>query len=172
MLAKKAIEVVPPPVSPGYYSSIFLVPKPNGQVRPVFNLSKINLFIVCPHFKMETARSIQEALLPGEYVISIDLKDAYFHIPIHPKFRRYLRFYFQGVVYQFRVLPFGINIAPSVFTRVIEAVSCPLRKSGIKLHTYIDDWLLRHMLASTLLSDRDITLNHLLKLGFLLNFGS
>ena len=44
---------------------------------------------------------------------NIDLQDAYFHEPIHPGSRKYLRFAFEKV-YQFWVLPFGLNTAPQL----------------------------------------------------------
>ena len=47
-------------------------------------------------FKMET----------GEWVTSIDFKDAYFNIPIQSQFRKYLRFHIQGQTYQLIALPF------------------------------------------------------------------
>jgi hypothetical protein len=37
-----------------------------------------------PHFKMETNRSIKSCIHPGMWTTSLDLMDAYFHIPIAP----------------------------------------------------------------------------------------
>jgi hypothetical protein len=39
-------------------SRLFLVPKKNGKMRPVINLSVLNQHLIVPHFKMETNRSI------------------------------------------------------------------------------------------------------------------
>ena len=61
---------------------------------------------------METAEVFQASLQTGEWVASIDLTDAYFHVPIHPSFQKYLRFYVQGRAYQLRALPFSIATAP------------------------------------------------------------
>ena len=44
---------------------------------------------------METPESIRTSLIPGEWVSSINLSDAYLHIPIHPNSRKYLRFCLQ-----------------------------------------------------------------------------
>ena len=54
-----------------------------------------------------------------DYAFKIDLQDAYFHVTIHPSSRKYLRFAFENKVYQFWVLPFGLNTAPQVFTRLV-----------------------------------------------------
>ena len=52
--------------------------------------------------------------------------DAYFHLPIAPHHRPYLRFAFEGRAYQYRVLPFGLSIAPMIFTRCIRAALAPI----------------------------------------------
>ena len=62
---------------------------------------------------------------------SIDLTDAYFHVPIHQKFQKYLRFHVQGQAYQFRALPFGIATAPMEFTRVVKEVKFIALSQGV-----------------------------------------
>ena len=59
----------------------------------------------------------------GDFLASLDLKDAYFQIPIHGSSRKLLRFMSEGTVYQFKALCFGLSTAPQVFTRVFAAVS-------------------------------------------------
>ena len=81
---KQAIEEVLSP-DPGFYSRMFVVPKASGGFRPVIDLSPLNKFIKTTKFKMETPRSVLAAIREGDWMVSIDLKDAYFHIPIHPE---------------------------------------------------------------------------------------
>ena len=76
----------------GFYSRLFLVPKPHQRWRPVIDLSRLNTFLHVEKFKMETPESIRTSLIPGEWVSPIDLSDAYLHIPIHPNSSKYLRF--------------------------------------------------------------------------------
>lgn len=140
LLEKRAIEVVKD--ERGFYSLIFLVPKKTGGWRPVFDLSNLNKFLIIPRFKMESALSVQKALSKGKWAVSIDVKDAYLHVPIHPADRRYLKFAFEGSVYQFRVLPFGVATAPYVFTRIVRTMAARFRSVGIQFHHYIDDWLI------------------------------
>ena len=45
---------------------------------------------------METPETIRTSLQQGEWVTSVDFKDAYFHIPIQEQSRKYLRFHVQG----------------------------------------------------------------------------
>ena len=75
---KGAIE--PAPLTPGFYSRLFLVTKATGEWRPIIDLSSLNVFVHCPSFTMETPRSILGALQQGQWLTSLDLKDAYFHI--------------------------------------------------------------------------------------------
>ena len=90
LLSKNAIERVENVKSLGFYSRLFLVP--SQRWRPVIDLSRLNTFLHVEKFKMETPESIRTSLVPGEWVSSIDLSDAYLHIPIHPNSRKYLRF--------------------------------------------------------------------------------
>ena len=92
LLSKNAIKRVENVKSLGFYSRLFLVPKPHQRWRPVIDLSRFNTFLHVEKFKMETRESIRTSLVPGEWVSSIDLSDAYLHIPIHPNSRKYLRF--------------------------------------------------------------------------------
>ena len=55
-----------------------------------------NTFLNRESFKMETPETIRISLQSGEWVTSIDFKDAYFHIPIHSQSRKYMRFHIQG----------------------------------------------------------------------------
>ena len=64
------------------------------------------------HLQMETTASIRRSIPPGTWTVSIDLMDAYLHIPIHPASRKFLRLSLEGTVYQFRALPFTISTAP------------------------------------------------------------
>ena len=134
---KGAIEVVRTP-SPGFYSGLFLVPKAGGAWRPIIDLSALNAHIQCPSFNGSLLKTLQK----GQWLTILDLKDAYFHIPIHPSYRQYLRFCHEGVVWQFRAFPFRLNTAPRVFTAVTAPVVDYAHLNGLSLHVYLDDWLL------------------------------
>jgi hypothetical protein len=124
LLAKGAIEEVPlSPPSLSYISPIFLIPKKDGGMRPIFNLKKLNAaHLDTPYFRIETVEDVCHALWPGDWATSIDLRDAYFHIPLHPSTRKYMRFGWKGRLFQFLVLPFGLSPAPKVFTSLTRVV--------------------------------------------------
>ena len=108
--------------TPGFYSRLFLVPKKTGGMRPVIDLSILNSYLSVPHFKMETNRSIRGCILPGMLTTKLDLSDAYFHIPISLASRKFLRFVWNNKVYQFLTVPFGLAVAPQVFSWVFQTV--------------------------------------------------
>ena len=124
-----------------FYSRLFLVEKATGGWRPVIDLSHLNDFVQLTPFKMETVASVLLSVREGDFLASLDLKDAYFQIPIHGSSRKLLRFMSEGTVYQFKALCFGLSTAPQVFTRVFAAVSAWAHARGIRLLRYLDDWL-------------------------------
>ena len=136
MLAKGALEIALDP-GPGFYSRLFLVEKASGGWRSVISLSHLNEFVQLTQFKMETVAFVLLSVREGDFLASLDLKDAYFQIPIHPSSRKLLRFTSEGTAYQFRALCFGLSTAPQVFT----AVSAWAHSHGIRLLRYLDDWL-------------------------------
>jgi hypothetical protein len=77
----------------------------------------------------------------------------YLQIPMFPPHRKYLRFCVQGVHYQFRAMPFGITVAPRVFTKLMVAVGGHLRSQQIHIFMYLDDWLVKNQIRELLLWD-------------------
>ena len=155
--------------SPGYYSRLFLVPKPDGSFRPIIDWKKLNQFIVVPSFKMETLFSIIAALQPQEWITKIDLKDAYHHILVHVNIRKYFRFVVARVVYQFCVLPFWLSTAPREFTTLAPVVQL-LRTQGIRVHAYLDDWIIRANSQEQSLEHTQQTIQLLQSLGWMINW--
>ncbi len=155
LLEKGAIEMVPPALSEsGFYSRYFLVPKKDGGLRPILDLRRLNHALMRQPFRMITLKQILSQIRTGDWFCSLDLKDAYFHIQIAPHHRRFLRFAFEGVAYQYTVLPFGLSLAPRTFTKCMDAALSPLRQMGIRILNYLDDWLILAQSEVELLSHR------------------
>ena len=89
-------------------SPIFVIPKSSGDLRVILNLKQINQFIPVQHFRMETLSVILPQLSSQDWAATIDLKDAYLHVPIHPQSRRLLGFSFEDRTFLYKVLPFGL----------------------------------------------------------------
>ena len=168
MLQKNALTEVPPD-SPGFYSNVFLVRKASGGWRPVIDLKNLNAHIHAPHFRMFTTSSVLSSVEKGDYAFNIVLQDAYFHVPIHPSSRKYLRFAFENRVYQFQVLPFGLNTAPQVFTRLGHTVTAYLHRQGVSVIPYLDDWLVHQPNRQILLRHQALLIDTLDLVGFILN---
>ena len=104
LLAKGAIE--PSSGGASFYSSKFVVPKCTEGFRPILNLKCFNHFMHIPSFKMPTLKTVWQLIQQGDYAFSIDLQDAYLHVPIVKHQCQFLHFVWHNVPYQWRVLPF------------------------------------------------------------------
>ena len=169
LIDKNAVERVRNQNSLGFFNRLFLVPKPNNKWRPILDLSNLNLFLKVEKFKMETPETIRTSLQQGEWVTSVDFKDAYFHIPIQEQSRKYLRFHVQGRTYQFRALPFGLSTAPMEFTVLAKEVKLMAIQRGIRIHQYLDDWLVRARSQQICLRHTQILVKMCQNLGWLVN---
>lgn len=152
-----------------FISSIFLVPKPNGEKRFILNLKLLNKFIKTNHFKMEDYRTAIKLITKECHMASVDLKDAYFFISVAKCHRKYLRFDYNGTLYEFNCLPFGLCTAPYVFTKILKPVMEYLRSKNMISVIYLDDIFC----IGTEYNDCQINVKHtcalLEKLGFIIN---
>ena len=57
--------------------------------------------------------------------------------------RKYLRFHIQGQTYQFKALPFGLPTAHMEFTVIAKQVKILATQKGIRIHQYLDNWLVK-----------------------------
>ena len=167
LLRKGAVE--PAPQSPGFYSRLFIVQKASGSWRPIIDLSTLNDYITSSHFHMETPQSVLRSIRPGDWMVALDLQDAYLQVPVHHDSRRYLCFVVAGKSYQFRVLCFGLTTAPQVFTRIMPPVSAILHKYGVRMLRYLDNWLILASTELACLQSRDRLLSICTELGIQVN---
>lgn len=168
-LVEKGAIVKCHPAEEQFISSYFLVPKKDGSSRFVLNLKKLNKFITTSHFQMEDLRTAIKLVSPGIYMTSIDLKDAFFLVPVDKSSRKYLRFIFNGQVYEFTCLPFGLCLCPYLFTRIMKAVIGILRRKGYISSIYLDDFLVFGKNEIECLRNTTSTIKLLEKLGFIIN---
>ena len=137
--SKDAIE--PASQDTGFYSRLFVTPKVTGGWRPVIDHSRLNRFVRLSRFCIETSASVLQSLRPGDWMVSLDLQDAYLQDLVHPGSRRFLRFCVGAEVFQFKALCFGLSSAPQVFTRTMAPVSSIMHRYGFRILHYLDDWL-------------------------------
>ena len=164
LVEKDAVELASLP-SPGHYSLLFVVRKTSGSWRLVIDLSVLNCSVSKTPFKMETLASVLLSVRQGNWMVSLNLKEAYLQVPIHPDGRKFLRFVAFNRVHQFRALCFGLSTASQVFTRVMAPVSSILHSMGIRLRRYLDDWLIQASSREDVLHSLQTVLSLCLELG-------
>lgn len=153
-----------------FISSIFLTPKSDGTYRFILNLKSLNKFIQPQHFKMEDIRTAMKLIQKNCYMGTIDMKEAYYSVPIDKSYRKYLRFKFQNHTYEFQCLPFGLSLAPFVFTKLLKPIVSYLRSRGFLLVIYLDDILCIGYSYEDCLNCISETVTLLESLGFVINY--
>ena len=158
------------PLQRCFTSHVFLVPKASGGERVIIDLSRLNLHIHCHSFKMLDVSKIRNSIPRGAFFTSIDLSDAFHHIPIHPRFQKFLAFAHNNCLYFFQAMPFGLNLGPLIFTKIITEVLKLLHIHKIPASVYIDDFLLWNRSKKRLLAFTNFTTFLLAKLGLTVNW--
>lgn len=111
-------------------------------MRFILNLKDLNAHISPPYFKLENWQTVVRLMLPNTEMTTINVEDAYLLIPIHPLHRKFLRFQWRGIIYEFTAMFFGLSTTPFIFTKILRAVTSFLRKEGFKSVVYLDDFLI------------------------------
>lgn len=157
------------PCNEQFLSSYFLVHKSNSKQRFVLNLKKLNKFLVIQHFKMEDIRTAAKLISKNCFMGKLDLQNAYYLIPIDKESRKFLRFKWQDMLFEFVCLPFGLNIAPWLFTKIMKPVILHLRRLGQTSVVYLDDWLCISNSFKECEANIQLTCKTLESLGFVIN---
>jgi len=123
-------------------SPLGAVPKKNGKLRMILDLRRVNSYISTPRFAMEDIRKVRPLLQAGDWMTSIDLKDGFHHIPVHPRDQKHLGMHWKGKTYIWTHLPFGLSASPYLFCKVLRETITILRRQGIRVNCYMDDRLI------------------------------
>lgn len=168
LLNKGAIERVSPG-TPVWTSSIFGVPKGDGSSRLVINLKPLNKLLIVPHFKMETLVLIRDVVFKGDFCCKVDFADAYFAVNIRNEDRNFLAFRWNNDIFRFNCLPFGLATAPFIYTKLMRVVAEDLRRKGVRLLHYLDDWAFFAQDPVELIKIIQLALNFFESLGLRVN---
>ena len=125
-----------------FISNIFTRPKKDGGHRMILDLSELNEYITYRHFKMDTFDTARSLITKNCYMASLDLRDAYYSVPIAESDRKYLKFFWNNTLYHFKALPNGLGSGPRLFTKILKPPLAALRSIGHVITGYIDDSLL------------------------------
>ena len=122
-----------------------------------------------PPFSLDNHTVLAQLLTPLAFLAMLDISEAYTHIPMRPNLHRYLAFSYLGQLYFFRALPFGLNVAPYIFTQVLAWPLQCLQARGISLLAYLDNIVVWHRNRHTLLAQVHQVMVFLQDMGFRLN---
>ena len=92
-----------------FYFSYFHYPKKDGSHRVIFNLKTFNKSVAFYQFKMDTLETAIRLMTPGCFMTSIDLRDAYYSVPIASEHQKCLKFFWPYQLYAFNCLPMGLT---------------------------------------------------------------
>ena len=96
------------------------------------------------------------------------LQDAYLTIPVGPKSKIFLRFFWKGVLYQFTCLPFSVSPSARLFTKTLKLVIAFLRSMGIRVLIFSDDILIMADSPERAAEHTEIVIRVLESLGFMI----
>ena len=118
---------------------------------------------------MDTLESAIRLMTPGCYMASIDLKEAYYSVPIAKDHQKYLKFEWGHTLYQFTCFPNGLAFCPRKFTKLLKPIYFVLRRQGHISSPYIDDSYLQGSDYEDCVANIIATIHMFLSLGFIIH---
>ena len=110
---------------------VFVRPKKDGNYRMILNLRKLNSFVEYHHFKMDILTTVIKMMRPGCYMASVDLKDAYYTVPIGKEHQKLSKLIWRGRMYKFTCFLNGLACAPRVFTKLLKPLFAKVYESYV-----------------------------------------
>ena len=111
-----------------------------NRFRLIHNVRFVNACCARKPFAYEQLTDLQNLLVGGEWMCKFDLAAGYHHIPLQSAQRTYFGFEFEGKVYTWKQLFFGLSPAPYIFTMILRNVAARWRFDGINLVHFLDDF--------------------------------
>lgn len=168
-LSKKGVIKKCSPVDDQFISSVFTRTKKDGSHRMILNLKKLNESVEYQHFKMESLQNVLNLITPNAWLASVDLKDAFFTIPVHRDYRKYFRFRNNDILYEFVGMPNGFGPAMRIFTKQVKPPFSHLRKQGHVSVVFVDDSYLQGETFEECEKNIFDTISLLRRLGFVIH---
>ena len=166
---------------PTIVSAVSAVPKPDGSLRLIHDLSRpesqgVNAYASKDPCKYQTIDEVLRTLHPGYFMAVVDLKSAYRSVHIKPKEHCItgLRWWFSGdenatMMCDTR-LPFGSRKSPSIFNRITQAVVRAMNSRGYDTLAYLDDFIVTGSDFHSCKAALDALIILLRSLGFQINW--
>ena len=87
---------------------------------------------------MENLKQVKDLIIQNNLMIKLDPQDAYFSVPLHVDTRKYVKFQWEGNLYEILCLCFGLSPAPTIFTELLKILIALLRRIAIRLTFYLN----------------------------------
>ena len=161
LLRKRAVEKLQDLGTPSFYSRLLLVSNKNGKLRQVIDLYMVNQYIRKQSFKMETVKSVRQLILVNDWAVSIDLTNAYLHVPsaiqkIPSVHLQTSRLPIHGLTIQ--NVPKFLDFHQTNRSALVSTCHIPV--------SYLDDWLMRDLIRNRQISPTIYCLLMVQSLGF------
>ena len=122
---------------------LLVVLKPGRKPRLCIDLSRnLNDFLILPRFSYARVGDAVRRSFPGCWYAKLDLSNCFLSFPLHPDAVQHFVFRFEGKLYAFTGMPFGLASAPFICTMILSVVAHQLHQAGIVLVRYLDDFLI------------------------------
>lgn len=122
-------------------SPVVLVKKSDGRSRLCIDVRKVNSVTTKDAYPTPNVEGLLSRIQDTQFISSVDLKDAFWQIPLHPDSRDKTAFTVPNrPLYQFRVMPFGLCNAPQRLCRLMDKV-VPHQYHD-RVFVYLDDLLI------------------------------
>ena len=151
-----------------YLSPIVLISKPDGKKRMCIDYRGVNKHIKLDIHPLPRLDELVEEVAGNRYYCTLDLKDAYYQCRLDEGSRDITTFSDGKNLYRFKRLPFGLSVAPAIFTRVMQEVLKPLIRLGW-CRNYLDDVIIFAQDFETLIARLNLTFKRMSEMGLKLN---
>ena len=149
-----------------------LVRKKSGNYRVTVDFRRLNDRIEADGFPLPLLRSFTDELNKTKLFSAIDLKDAFYNIPITKESQKYTAFVTHNNIYQFKRLPMGLKSSPTVFQKIFSKIMENVQtETGrrVPIFIYIDDVLIPSRNRQEAVEDVRAVLRRLNENGFRIN---
>ncbi len=167
-LAQRGI-LTPVDFKPHCVLPLQVAPKASGGFCLITDCRHVNSYLKVPKFSQGGIKEVVENIQTGDKLITVDLKDGFFHIPVHRCDQKFLGIAWKGQFFVWSRLPFGLSCSPYYFNKTLRPVVNFIREQGLRVVLWVDDFL--QMMRPNLATDhKDFLLQTLAELGWSVNF--
>lgn len=111
------------PSKSAWSSPVLLVPKSDGEYRFCVDYRALNKVTAKDAYPLPYVNAILDRLRGARYLTSLDIKSAYWQVPVKENCREYTAFTIPSRgLFQFRRMPFGLTNAPATWQILIDNI--------------------------------------------------